>query len=91
MIFCFASTDSRRVDQDETIAGLRDEMVAAARKLLFEKAALIREQIRELERLKSDGKPVEEPEKYKTQNAIRNSSSNGVLNKKAPTCARAFC
>ena len=40
-------------------------MVAAARELLFEKAALIRDQIRELERLKSGGKPEEEPEKYK--------------------------
>ena len=57
--------EAGELDLDETIAGLRDEMVAAARELLFEKAALIRDQIRELERMKSGGKPSEEPEKYK--------------------------
>ena len=57
--------EARELDLDETIAGLRDEMVAAARELLFEKAALIRDQIRELERLKSGGKTEEETEKYK--------------------------
>ncbi|MBR5690819.1 MAG: excinuclease ABC subunit UvrB, partial [Verrucomicrobia bacterium] len=57
--------EAGELDLDETIAGLRDEMVAAARELLFEKAALIRDQIRELERMKAGGKPSEEPEKYK--------------------------
>ena len=63
--------EAGELDLDETIAGLRDEMVAAARELLFEKAALIRDQIRELERMKSGGKPAEEVEKYKPPLHIR--------------------
>ena len=63
--------EAGELNLDETIAGLRDEMVAAARELLFEKAALIRDQIRELERMKSGGKPAEEVEKYKPPLHVR--------------------
>lgn len=53
------------IDLDETISNLKKEMLEAARELLFEKAALIRDQIRELERVKygdsidSDSKMME--------------------------------
>lgn len=53
------------IDLDETISDLKKEMLEAARELLFEKAALIRDQIRELERVKygdsidSDSKMME--------------------------------
>lgn len=44
------------LDLDATISTLRDEMVEAAQELLFEKAALLRDQIRELERMRGGGK-----------------------------------
>lgn len=40
------------IDLDGTISDLKGEMLEAAKALLFEKAALIRDQIRELERVK---------------------------------------
>jgi len=46
------------VDLTETIAELESEMLAAAEKLQFEKAALLRDQIRELTRLTEGGAPA---------------------------------
>ena len=50
------------LDIDATINAMRDEMVQAAQELLFEKAALIRDQIRELERIKNGDKPTSHAE-----------------------------
>ncbi len=47
-----ASENLEHIDLDETISDLKKEMLEAAKELLFEKAALIRDQIRELERVK---------------------------------------
>ncbi len=44
-------------DVTETLLELEEEMLAAANNLEFEKAALLRDQIRELKRMTGDGKP----------------------------------
>ncbi|MDB6020839.1 MAG: uvrB, partial [Pedosphaera sp.] len=46
-------------DVTETVRELEEEMLAAANNLEFEKAALLRDQIRELKRATGDGKPEE--------------------------------
>jgi len=46
------------VDLTETIRELEEEMITAANNLEFEKAALLRDQIRELKRVTDGGKPV---------------------------------
>jgi excinuclease ABC subunit B len=48
------------VDLTETINELEDEMLAAANELKFEKAALLRDQIKELKRMIDGGRPVRE-------------------------------
>jgi excinuclease ABC subunit B len=48
-------------DVTETIKELEEEMLAAANNLEFEKAAHLRDQIRELKRATGDGKPEEKP------------------------------
>jgi excinuclease ABC subunit B len=48
-------------DVTETVRELEEEMLTAANNLEFEKAALLRDQIRELKRATGDGKPGEEP------------------------------
>jgi excinuclease ABC subunit B len=48
------------VDLTETIKELEDEMLAAANELKFEKAALLRDQIKELKRMIDGGRPVRE-------------------------------
>jgi excinuclease ABC subunit B len=48
------------VDITETIQELEDEMLAAANELKFEKAALLRDQIKELKRMFDGGRPVGE-------------------------------
>jgi excinuclease ABC subunit B len=48
------------VDITETIQELEDEMLAAANELKFEKAALLRDQIKELQRMMDGGQPVGE-------------------------------
>ena len=48
-------------DVTETVRELEEEMLSAANNLEFEKAALLRDQIRELKRATGDGKPGEEP------------------------------
>jgi len=45
------------VDLTETINELEDEMLAAANELKFEKAALLRDQIKELQRMIADNRP----------------------------------
>ena len=47
-------------DVTETLRELEEEMLTAANNLEFEKAALLRDQIRELKRMTGDGKPVSE-------------------------------
>jgi excinuclease ABC subunit B len=47
-------------DVTETVRELEEEMLSAANNLEFEKAALLRDQIRELKRATGDGKPGEE-------------------------------
>jgi excinuclease ABC subunit B len=49
------------VDLTETINELEDEMLAAANELKFEKAALLRDQIKELKRTLDGAKPKSEP------------------------------
>ena len=48
------------VDLTETINELEDEMLAAANELKFEKAALLRDQIKELKRMMDGGRPARE-------------------------------
>jgi excinuclease ABC subunit B len=48
------------VDITEIIQELEDEMLAAANELKFEKAALLRDQIKELQRMMEGGRPVGE-------------------------------
>jgi excinuclease ABC subunit B len=48
------------VDLTETINELEDEMLTAANELKFEKAALLRDQIKELKRMIDGGQPVRE-------------------------------
>jgi excinuclease ABC subunit B len=48
------------VDLTETINELEDEMLSAANELKFEKAALLRDQIKELKRMIDGGRPVRE-------------------------------
>jgi excinuclease ABC subunit B len=47
------------VDLTETISELETEMLQAAEDLQFEKAALLRDQIKELKRMIDGGPPVE--------------------------------
>ena len=49
------------VDLTETISELESEMLAAAEELQFEKAALLRDQIKELKRMIDGSKPEEKP------------------------------
>ena len=55
--------ESTGVDFDvtETVKELEEEMLGAANNLEFEKAALLRDQIRELKRATGDGKAEEKP------------------------------
>ena len=53
------------VDLTETINELETEMLAAAEKLEFEKAALLRDQIKELKRMIAGDKPEAKPVSYK--------------------------
>ena len=48
------------VDLTETINELEDEMLTAANELKYEKAALLRDQIKELKRMMDGGQPVKE-------------------------------
>ena len=48
------------IDLNETIRELEEEMLAAANNLEFEKAALLRDQIRELKRASDGGAPSNE-------------------------------
>ena len=48
------------IDLTETIKELESEMLAAANDLKFEKAALLRDQIKELKRMMEGGRPVRE-------------------------------
>ena len=55
------------IDLTETINGLESEMIAAANDLKFEKAALLRDQIKELKRV-FDGPPPAKEVKSQTVN-----------------------
>ena len=59
------------VDLTETISELETEMLAAAEKLEFEKAALLRDQIKELKRVIDGGKPEAKPVSYKKSKRTR--------------------
>jgi len=50
------------IDLTSTIQELESEMLKAAEDLKFEKAALLRDQIKELKRMIADGKPEQKPE-----------------------------
>jgi excinuclease ABC subunit B len=56
------------MDLTTTMQELENEMLAAANELKFEKAALLRDQIKELKRMRDGGEPVKEgkrsPDKY---------------------------
>jgi len=53
------------VDQTQTISELETEMLKAAEELQFEKAALLRDQIKELKRMVNGEKPEAKPVRYK--------------------------
>ena len=57
------------IDLNDTIRELEEEMLAAANNLEFEKAALLRDQIRELKRAISGG-PPEAPAKAGTARQV---------------------
>ena len=59
------------VDLTETISELEDEMLAAANELKFEKAALLRDQIKELKRMMDGGQPVKEGQQASNKPAGR--------------------
>ncbi len=61
------------VDLTQTIAELESEMLKAAEDLQFEKAALLRDQIKELKRMLDGGKPEEKakPASYRKGNGRR--------------------
>jgi len=61
------------VDLTQTIAELESEMLKAAEDLHFEKAALLRDQIKELKRMLDGGKPEEKPKSasYRKPNGRR--------------------
>ncbi len=56
------------VDLSETINELESEMMKAAEELQFEKAALLRDQIKELKRMLDGGKPEEKPKPVSYRN-----------------------
>jgi excinuclease ABC subunit B len=60
------------VDVTETIQELEEEMLAAANELKFEKAALLRDQIKELQRMTDGGRPVKEATTAKPVNYGKN-------------------
>jgi excinuclease ABC subunit B len=61
------------IDITQTISELEGEMVKAAEDLQFEKAALLRDQIKELKRMIDGGKPAEKsrPVSYRKQASRR--------------------
>ena len=59
------------LDVTETIRELEDEMLTAAENLQFEKAALLRDQIRELKHLIAGGKPASQPKPASYRKAKR--------------------
>jgi excinuclease ABC subunit B len=64
------STD---IDVTETIRELEGEMIKAAEELQFEKAALLRDQIKELKRMLDGGKPEDKPKPVSYRKARRTS------------------
>jgi len=65
------STD---IDVTETIRELEGEMIKAAEELQFEKAALLRDQIKELKRMMDGGKPEDKPKPVSYRKSARRSS-----------------
>jgi excinuclease ABC subunit B len=59
----FLSESGVDIDLNETIRELEEEMLAAANNLEFEKAALLRDQIRELKRAVDGSEPAKETQK----------------------------
>jgi excinuclease ABC subunit B len=61
------------VDLSETISELEGEMIKAAEELQFEKAALLRDQIKELKRMRDGGEPEGKPKStgYRKQRRSR--------------------
>src|SRR5262249_54044167 len=51
-------------DVVETLRELEEEMLSAANNLEFEKAALLRDQVKELKRMQNEGAPVTKPVSY---------------------------
>ena len=75
----------RDFDVTETIRELEDEMVQAANNLEFEKAALLRDQIRELKRMSGDGPSTTAPStskfSYRKERKSRRGSGRKLLPK----------
>jgi len=70
------------VDITQTISELESEMLKAAEELQFEKAALLRDQIKELKRMIDGGKPQERPVSvsYKKPGGKRSSKRQAARN-----------
>jgi excinuclease ABC subunit B len=64
------------LDITETLKGLEEEMIAAANNLEFEKAALVRDQIRELKRMLDGGKGSEPAKGFTRGNGGRDRRRN---------------
>jgi excinuclease ABC subunit B len=67
----FLEETGKNFDVTETLRELEEEMLTAANNLEFEKAALLRDQIRELKRATGDGAPAEQPQKVSYGRAKR--------------------
>ncbi len=67
----FLREGSGDFDVTETVRELEEEMLVAANNLEFEKAALLRDQVRELKRATGDGKPGEKTERVSYGKARR--------------------
>jgi excinuclease ABC subunit B len=72
------------VDLTQTISELETEMIKAAENLEFEKAALLRDQLKELKRMLDGASPEEKssPTSYRRQSKSGNKSPGGGKGKK---------
>jgi excinuclease ABC subunit B len=70
------------LDITETIKGLEEEMIAAANNLEFEKAALVRDQIRELKRMLDGDKGSEPAKGFSRRNGAQSRKRNRRVGRK---------
>jgi excinuclease ABC subunit B len=89
----FLNESGGDIDISETIRELEEEMVTAANNLEFEKAALLRDQVRELKRGMSGGKISTEPASANPVSYLkgkRRGQSSGRAGQKGPKVSEPF-